>query len=166
MYILPPPSSPLPRLRSCDAPPGPTRRSSLPQRVRDWMYDFFSSLPKLCEDPNDVVSAAAFSAIEELLRGHPLCVTAVDRELESFWGVEGEHQQQQRWRSGVERGGDGGGGGAAGGGICGHKQVRNVQEGFLVGMCFRSNTPSMLYVCCVRFIFGNPGWPEVPECLG
>lgn len=95
------------------------------------MYDFFSSLPKLCEDPNDVVSAAAFSAIEALLQRHPLCVTAVDLELESFWGVEDQHQQE--WRSGPG-GEEAGGGGTAGGAFCGHKQVC-VHEAF-VGMCF------------------------------
>eukprot|EP00903_Cladosiphon_okamuranus_P018229 g16768.t1 len=95
------------------------------QRVRDWMYDFFSSLPKLCEDPNDVVSTAAFSAIEALLQGHPLCVTAVDRELESFWGVEGHHQRERRSGPGWE---GAGGGGTARGAFFGHKQAFPLQN--------------------------------------
>lgn len=59
------------------------------------MYDFFSSLPKLCDDLSDAVAAAAFSAIGALMHGHPLCVTAVSKELGSFWGSEGRQQRRK-----------------------------------------------------------------------
>lgn len=64
------------------------------QRARDWINDFFSSLPKICDDPSDAVAAAAFSAIEALLQGHPLCVTAVNTELGNFWGSECEQRRK------------------------------------------------------------------------
>ncbi|CAM9845843.1 unnamed protein product, partial [Scytosiphon promiscuus] len=63
------------------------------QRVRDWMYDFFSSLPKLCDDPSDAVAAAAFCAIGTLMGEHPLCTTLVDEDLRRFWGLEGGQQR-------------------------------------------------------------------------
>lgn len=117
------------------------------------MHDFFSSLPKLCEDPSDVVAAAAFSAIEAMLQRHPLCVTAVDKELESFWGAEGEDQQpRQRRRMGPGGGEEEGGGGTAGGAFCGHKQVR-VQWGcLLVGEESASDRAWDGFFCQVFFL--------------
>lgn len=71
------------------------------QRIRDWICEFFSSLPKLCDDPSDAVAAAVFSAIGALLQEHPLCVTAVDEELRRFWGEDGGPQQQWRPNKGA-----------------------------------------------------------------
>lgn len=60
----------------------------LAQRVRDWIHDFYSSVVRLCDDANDTIAAAAFSAIGASLKAHPLCSTAVDGEIKSFWGEE------------------------------------------------------------------------------
>lgn len=89
------------------------------QRVRDWIHDFFSSLPKLCDDPSNIVAAAAFSAIEALLREHPLCETAVDKEVRGFWGLESDVQAEGK--GGVQEGR--GSRGTPGGMFGGHKQV-------------------------------------------
>lgn len=68
------------------------------QRVRDWIHDFFSSLARLCDDGNDNVAAAAYVAIGATLRRHPLCVTAVDEDLRSFWGFEERPGRRVRGR--------------------------------------------------------------------
>lgn len=90
------------------------------------MHDFFLNLVKLCDDASDTVAGAAFAAIGGVLEGHPLCATAVDEGLRSFWGEGKEALSPWRRRglgggeAGGWAGGAGGGGGAFGGG---HKQV-------------------------------------------
>lgn len=108
-------------IRRSEARPHNRRFVAL-QRVRDWMYDFFSSLPKLCDDPSDAVAAAAFSAIGTLMEGHPLCTTLVDEEVRSFWGLEGRQQRRTASVDGKE--GAGLGAGASNGLFGRHKQVR------------------------------------------
>ncbi|CAB1120325.1 unnamed protein product [Ectocarpus sp. CCAP 1310/34] len=90
------------------------------QRIRDWIHDFFSGLPKLCDDPSNIVAAAAFSAIEALLREHPLCETAVDKEVRGFWGLESDGE------GGVQEGR--GSRGTPGGMFGGHKQAFPLQH--------------------------------------
>lgn len=51
----------------------------------------------MCDDPSDVVAAAAFAAIGAPLRGHPLCATPVEEELRRFWGLD---SLQRRARGG------------------------------------------------------------------
>ncbi|CBJ33764.1 expressed unknown protein [Ectocarpus siliculosus] len=94
------------------------------ERVRDWIHDFFSSLPKLCDDPSNIVAAAAFSAIEALLREHPLCETAVDKEVRGFWGLESDVQPEGK--GGVKEGR--GSRGTPGGMFGGHKQAFPLQH--------------------------------------
>ncbi|CAM9639630.1 unnamed protein product, partial [Laminaria digitata] len=115
-------------------PPLPPVQSRV-QRVRDWMHDFFANLVKMCDDPSDAVAGAAFGAIGGVLEGHPLCVTAVDEGLRSFWGGgEGKEDLPSlspwRQRGAGVRGQGGVGGGGAGGGASGggHKQVFPLQH--------------------------------------
>lgn len=91
------------------------------------MHDFFANLVKLCDDPSDAVAAAAFGVIGRVLEGHPLCATAVDEGLRSFWGGgDGKEEalpSMSPWRWRGEGAGEQGGAGVGGASGGGHKQV-------------------------------------------
>jgi hypothetical protein len=51
------------------------------QSLWDWIAEFFGSLVTLCEDENDCVAGAAFTALALPLQHYPLCQTALTHEI-------------------------------------------------------------------------------------
>jgi hypothetical protein len=51
------------------------------QSLWDWIAEFFGSLVTLCEDENDSVAGAAFTALALPLQHYPLCQTALTHEI-------------------------------------------------------------------------------------